>query len=62
MSTDGRAMLLQTLASRKFEMTIGDAKSAFLVAELEERPNGPIYVMMPKDYTLKDHHPEHFFE
>ncbi|CAK0795301.1 unnamed protein product [Prorocentrum cordatum] len=62
MSTNGRAMLLQTLASCKFDLTIGDVKSAFLVAEPEARPNGPIYVTMPKDYTLKGYHPEQLFE
>eukprot|EP00959_Pyramimonas_sp_CCMP1952_P295839 6188090-Pyramimonas_sp.AAC.1 len=43
-------------------MTIGDVQSAFLVAGPEARPNGPIYVTMPKDYTMKDHHLEQLFE
>ena len=59
---NGRAMLAQTLASRKFDMAIGDAKSAFLAAEAEKRPNGPIFVTTPKDYAMTDHRPEQLFE
>ena len=62
MSTNGRAMLLQTLASCKFKMTIGGVKSAFLVADHQERKNGPIYVTMPKDYVMEGHHPDQLFE
>lgn len=49
LSTNGRALILHTLASCKFQMTIGDVKAAFLMADHEERPNGPICVTMPKD-------------
>ena len=36
--------------------------SAVLVAEAENRPNGPIYATMPKEYAMEGRRPEQLFE
>ena len=38
LSTNGRAKILQLIASSRFVLTIGDVKSAFLRADKEEKP------------------------
>ena len=43
-------------------LTIGDVQAAFLLADREERPKGPLCVTMPKSYVKEGMHPEPLFE
>ena len=43
-------------------LTIGDVKSALLLASREEMPQGPQYVTMPKSYVKEGLHPDQLFE
>ena len=62
LSTNSRAMILQLIASCRFVMTIGDVQAAFLLADREEKPKGPLYVTMPKSYVKEGMHPDQLFE
>ena len=62
LSTNSRAMILQLIASCRFVMTIGVVQAAFLLADREGRPKGPLYVTMPKSYVKEGTHPDQLFE
>ena len=48
-----------TLSTKGRAMTLGDVKSASLV---EEKPQGPLYVTIPKSYVKGGLHPDQLFE
>ena len=58
----GKATLLQVVASARFQLVLGDIRGAFLEADAESRPNGPVFACPPKNHTPKGHHPEQLYE
>ena len=46
--TDGRAMILQLMASCRFRVTTGDVQSTFLVAETQDGFNKALNMTMPR--------------
>ena len=56
LSADGRALILQSIASFRFVLKIGDVQAALLLGDKEERPKGPLYVTMPKLYVKETMH------
>eukprot|EP00435_Cladocopium_sp_Y103_P051560 s1160_g16.t1 len=61
-SSNGRFTVLQTIASHKFMMELGDVTGAFLEADQIERKNGKLYMSTPSTYPLPGYHPEQLFE
>ena len=61
-SSNGRYTVLQTIASHKFELQLGDVTGAFLEADEMERGNGRLYVAPPRNFALPDHDAEQLFE
>ena len=51
LSTNGRATILQLIASCRFVLTLGHVRSTFLLADREERPKGHFYVTKQKAYV-----------
>ena len=62
LSTNGRGMVLQLLATCRFRMALGDIESAFLISDPRPRANGPLYVTMPEGYDWKGVSPDQVFE
>ena len=62
LSANGRALILQLIASCRFALTVGDVEAAFLVADREERPKGLLCVTLPKSYVKEGMHPDQLFE
>eukprot|EP00435_Cladocopium_sp_Y103_P009129 s4017_g2.t1 len=61
-SSNGRYTVLQTIASHRFKMQLGDVTGAFLEADNFHRKNGAVYMSGPSNHPLPDHHPEQLYE
>ena len=61
-STNGRYVVMQTIASHKFEMQLGDVTGAFLEADAIERSSGRLFMSAPRDVPWPDYDPEQLFE
>eukprot|EP00435_Cladocopium_sp_Y103_P011900 s3832_g3.t1 len=61
-SSNGRFTVLQTIASHKFMMELGDVTGAFLEADQINRKTGKLYMSSPSTYPLPEYHPEQLFE
>ena len=61
-STNGRYIVLQTIASCQFVMQLGDVTGAFLEADEIERSSGQLFMSAPRDVPWPDYDPEQLFE
>eukprot|EP00435_Cladocopium_sp_Y103_P050503 s1907_g15.t1 len=61
-SSNGRYTVLQTIASHRFTMELGDVTGAFLEADQIERKSGKLYMSTPSTYPLPGYHPDQLFE
>ena len=62
LSANGRALILQLIASCCFVFTIGDVQAAHLLADREEKPKGPLHVTMPESDVKEGMHPDQLVE
>ena len=64
LSSNGRTFVLQTIASARFPLNIGNADGAFLEtdATLAQAEHGPLYVTLPKEFTPEGLHPNQLCE
>ena len=64
LSSNGRTFVLQTIASARFPLNIGDVDGAFLEtdATLAQAEHGPLYVTLPKEFTPEGLHPNQLCE
>ena len=61
-STNGRYVVMQTIASEKFVLQLGDVTGAFLEADKIERSSGRLFMAAPRDVPWPDYDPEQLFE
>ena len=61
-SSNGRFVVLQTIASKGFVMQLGDVTGAFLEADAIGRQKGRLFMAQPKNGPFPDYDPEQVFE
>ena len=61
-SSNGRYIVLQLIASHGFKMQLGDVTGAFLEADNVERSEGKLYMAMPTTYPLPGYDKDQLFE
>lgn len=61
-STNGRFVVLQTMASKGFTMQLGDVTGAFLEADAIGRQRGRLFMAQPKNGPFPDYEEEQLFE
>ena len=61
-SSNGRFIVLQLIASHGFKMQLGDVTGAFLEADNMHRSEGKLYMAMPTTYPLPGYDKDQLFE
>ena len=61
-SSNGRYLVLQLIASHGFKMQLGDVTGAFLEADSVVRSEGKLYMSMPTTYPLPGYDKDQLFE
>ena len=64
LSSNGRTFVLQTIASARFPLNLGDVDGAFLETDetLAPAEHGPLYVTLPKEFMPEGLHPNQLCE
>ena len=61
-SSNGRFIVMQTIASMQWQLELGDVTGAFLEADNLVRSNGKLYMSQPNKYPIPGNEPDQLFE